>query len=276
MPKSIIDTVKLNNGVEMPWLGFGVFQMEPGPVTQNSVEMALEVGYRHVDTASLYANEKEVGAAVKASGIPRAEIFVTTKIWITDMGHALTLKAFEKSLQLLDMDYVDLYLVHWPASGKYLDTWKAMEKLYREGVVKAIGISNFMVYQMQDALEACEIKPMVNQCEYHPIYQRREIHQHCKENQIQFEAWAPLQQGRALDIPEVVEIAANHGTSPAQVLLRWDLQNEVVTIPKSISPARIITNSQVYDFELSDEEMTRINNLNEEKHTLDYPADCGY
>lgn len=176
MPKSIIDTVKLNNGVEMPWLGFGVFQMEPGPVTQNSVEMALEVGYRHVDTASLYANEKEVGAAVKASGIPRAEIFVTTKIWITDMGHALTLKAFEKSLQLLDMDYVDLYLVHWPASGKYLDTWKAMEKLYREGVVKAIGISNFMVYQMQDALEACEIKPMVNQCEYHPIYQRREIH----------------------------------------------------------------------------------------------------
>lgn len=276
MPTSITDSVKLNNGVEMPWLGFGVFQMDPGPITQNSVEKALEVGYRHVDTATVYGNEKEVGAAVKASGIPRTEIFVTTKIWITDMGYESTLKTFEKSLQLLDMDYVDLYLVHWPASGKYLDTWKAMEKLYRDGVVKAIGISNFMVYQMKDVLEACEIKPMVNQCEYHPIYQRREIHKYCQENQIQFEAWAPLQQGHALDIPEVVEIASNHGTSPAQVLLRWDLQNEVVTIPKSITPARIIANSQVYDFELSDEEMIHINNLNEEKHTLDYPPDCGY
>lgn len=276
MTKSITDTVALNNGVEMPWLGFGVFQMEPGPVTQNSVEKALEVGYRHVDTASVYANEKEVGVALKASGIPRSEIFVTTKVWITEMGYDSTLKAFEESRQLLDLDYVDLYLVHWPANGKYIETWKALEKLYRDGLVKAIGISNFMVYQMQAMLDACEIKPMVNQCEYHPIYQRREIHKFCQENQIQFEAWAPLQQGRALDIPEVVEIAAKHGKSPAQVLLRWDLQNEVVTIPKSITPSRIIANSQIYDFELSDVEMARINSLNEEKHTLDYPPDCGY
>ncbi len=276
MTKSITDTVALNNGVEMPWLGFGVFQMEPGPVTQNSVEKALEVGYRHVDTASVYANEKEVGAALMASGIPRSEIFVTTKIWITEMGYDSTLKAFEESQQRLDVDYVDLYLVHWPANGKYIQTWKALEKLYRDGLAKAIGISNFMVYQMQALLDACEIKPMVNQCEYHPIYQRREIHKYCQENQIQFEAWAPLQQGRALDIPEVVEIAVKHGKSPAQVLLRWDLQNEVVTIPKSITPSRIIANSQIYDFELSDEEMARINNLNEEKHTLDYPPDCGY
>ena len=276
MPKTITDTVALSNGVEMPWEGFGVFQMEPGPVTQNAVEKALEVGYRHVDTASLYANEKEVGAALKASRIPRTEVFITTKVWNTDLGYDATLKAFEKSLQLLDMDYIDLYLVHWPVKGKYLDTWKALEKLYREGAVKAIGISNFMVHQMQDVLEACEIKPMVNQCEYHPLYQRREIHQYCMENQIQFEAWAPLGQGRALDIPEVLEIATKHGKSPAQVLLRWDLQNEVVTIPKSITPARIIENSQIFDFELSGEDMARINNLNEEKHTLDYPADCGY
>ena len=276
MPKTITDTVALSNGVEMPWEGFGVFQMELGPVTQNAVEKALEVGYRHVDTASLYANEKEVGAALKASRIPRTEVFITTKVWNIDLGYDATLKAFEKSQQLLDMDYIDLYLVHWPVKGKYLDTWKALEKLYREGAVKAIGISNFLVHQMQDVLEACEIKPMVNQCEYHPIYQRREIQHYCKENQIQFEAWAPLQQGRALDIPEVVEIAAKHGKSPAQVLLRWDLQNGVVTIPKSITPARIIENSQIFDFELSGEEMARINNLNEEKHTLDYPADCGY
>lgn len=276
MTKSITDTVALSNGVEMPWLGFGVFLMEPGPVTQNSVEKALEVGYRHVDTASVYANEKEVGAALKASGIPRDEIFITTKIWITDMGYGSTLKAFEKSQQLLDLDYVDLYLVHWPANGKYIETWKALEKLYRDGVVKAIGISNFMVNQMQAVLDACEIEPMVNQCEYHPIYQRREIHKYCIENQIQFEAWAPLQQGRALDIPDVVEIAAKHGKSSAQVLLRWDLQNEVVTIPKSITPTRIIANSQIYGFELSDEEMARINGLNKEKHTLDYPPDCGY
>ncbi|MCK4726160.1 MAG: aldo/keto reductase [Anaerolineales bacterium] len=276
MPKTITDTVALSNGVEMPWEGFGVFQMEPGPATQNAVEKALEVGYRHVDTASLYANEKEVGAALKASRIPRTEVFITTKVWNTDLGYDATFKAFEKSLQLLDMDYIDLYLVHWPVKGKYLDTWKALEKLYREGAVKAIGISNFLVHQMQDVLEACEIKPMVNQCEYHPLFQRREIHQYCMENQIQFEAWAPLGQGRALDIPEVLEIAAKHGKSPAQVLLRWDLQNEVVTIPKSITPARIIENSQIFDFELSGEEMARINNLNEEKHTLDYPADCGY
>jgi len=218
MPKTITDTVSLSNGVEMPWEGFGVFQMELGPVTQNAVEKALEVGYRHVDTASLYANEKEVGAALKASRIPRTEVFITTKVWNTDLGYDATLKAFEKSQQLLDMDYIDLYLVHWPVKGKYLDTWKALEKLYREGAVKAIGISNFLVHQMQDVLEACEIKPMVNQCEYHPIYQRREIQHYCK----------------------------------------------------------VIENSQIFDFELSGEEMARINNLNEEKHTLDYPADCGY
>jgi diketogulonate reductase-like aldo/keto reductase len=276
MIKSITDSATLNNGVEIPWLGFGVFQSEPGEVTELAVSKALEVGYRSVDTASIYENEASVGKAVKESGIPREEIFITTKVWNTEQGYQSTLNAFEDSRKKLDVDYVDLYLVHWPVIGRYVETWKALEKLYKDGIVRAIGVSNFQIPDLQEILDICEIKPVLNQVELHPVFRRAELHQFCARNQIQMEAWAPLHQGQALDIPVIVNIAKKYGKSPAQVLIRWDLDIEVVTIPKSVTPQRIAENADVFDFELSPEDLAAIAALNEEKMTLEYPENCGY
>lgn len=276
MIKSITDSATLNNGVEIPWLGFGVFQSEPGEVTELAVSKALEVGYRSVDTASIYENEASVGKAVKESGIPREEIFITTKVWNTEQGYQSTLNAFEDSRKKLDVDYVDLYLVHWPVIGRYVETWKALEKLYKDGIVRAIGVSNFQIPDLQEVLDICEIKPVLNQVELHPVFRRAELHQFCARNQIQMEAWAPLHQGQALDIPVIVNIAKKYGKSPAQVLIRWDLDIEVVTIPKSVTPQRIAENADVFDFELSLEDLAAIAALNEEKMTLEYPENCGY
>jgi diketogulonate reductase-like aldo/keto reductase len=276
MIKSITDSATLNNGVEIPWLGFGVFQLEPGEVTELAVSKALEVGYRSVDTASIYENEASVGKAVKESGIPREEIFITTKVWNTEQGYQSTLNAFEDSRKKLDVDYVDLYLVHWPVIGRYVETWKALEKLYKDGIVRAIGVSNFQIPDLQEILDICEIKPVLNQVELHPVFRRAELHQFCARNQIQMEAWAPLHQGQALDIPVIVNIAKKYGKSPAQVLIRWDLDIEVVTIPKSVTPQRIAENADVFDFELSPEDLAAIAALNEEKMTLEYPENCGY
>lgn len=276
MIKSITDSATLNNGVEIPWLGFGVFQSEPGEVTELAVSKALEVGYRSVDTASIYENEASVGKAVKESGIPREEIFITTKVWNTEQGYQSTLNAFEDSRKKLDVDYVDLYLVHWPVIGRYVETWKALEKLYKDGIVRAIGVSNFQIPDLQEILDICEIKPVLNQVELHPVFRRAELHQFCARNQIQMEAWAPLHQGQALDIPVIVNIAKKYGKSPAQVLIRWDLDIEVVTIPKSVTPQRIAENADVFDFELAPEDLAAIAALNEEKMTLEYPENCGY
>jgi diketogulonate reductase-like aldo/keto reductase len=276
MITSINDYTVLNNGVIMPWLGFGVFLMEEGRETEGSVRKALEVGYRSIDTATIYENEAGVGKAIADSGIPREEIFVTTKVWNSDQGYERTLRVFDESLKKLNMDYVDLYLIHWPVKGRSLDTWKALEKLYEDGVVRAIGLSNYRIRHIKDILAVCNVKPTVNQVEFHPQLRQAELHHFCIENQIQLEAWAPLMQGRGLSLPEIIEISQKHDKTPAQVLIRWDLQHAVVTIPKSSTPERIAANADVFDFKLSEEDMARIDSLNLEQQAVEYPDDIDY
>ncbi|MEB3751316.1 MULTISPECIES: aldo/keto reductase [Geobacillus] len=259
------DCAVLHNGVRMPWVGLGVYKVKEGEEVKRAVRTALEMGYRHIDTAAFYENEEGVGQAIRESGIPREQVFVTTKVWNTDQGYETTLKAFDKSLKKLGFDYVDLYLVHWPVKGKYKETYKALEKLYKDGYVRAIGVSNFQIHHLQDVLADCEIKPMVNQVEYHPRLTQKELHAFCRENGIQLEAWSPLMRGEILNEPTIVEIGKKYGKTPAQVVLRWDLQNSVVTIPKSVTPARIKENADLFDFSLSDEEMKRIDALNANK-----------
>ncbi|WPP39382.1 aldo/keto reductase [Paenibacillus hunanensis] len=258
-------TTKLSNGVEMPWFGLGVYKVEEGDQVVNSVKWAIEAGYRSIDTAALYQNEEGVGQAIKESGVPREELFITTKVWNSDQGYDATLQAFDKSLSKLGLDYVDLYLVHWPVKGKYKDTWRALEKLHEDGKVRAIGVSNFQIHHLEDLLADAKVRPVVNQVELHPLLSQVELRNYCKEQGIQIEAWAPLAQGRLLDNPTLQAIADKHGKSIAQVLLRWDIQSGIVTIPKSIKKERIVQNADIYDFELSAEEMKQIDDLNEDR-----------
>jgi len=249
----------------MPWLGFGVFLVEPGEETEVAVKRALEAGYRSIDTAAIYENEAGVGKAIKESGIPREELFITTKLWNADQGYDSALKAFDESMKKLQIEVLDLYLIHWPVVGRYVESWKALEKLYKDGRVKAIGVSNFLIHHIQDILEISEVVPTVNQVEFHPRNRLVDLHNFCIENQIQLQAWAPLMQGKALDIPELVNLGEKYGKSPAQILIRWDLQLQVLTIPKSITPHRIVENCQVFDFEISDEDMALIESLNRDE-----------
>ncbi|MCL6547501.1 MAG: aldo/keto reductase [Alicyclobacillus sp.] len=265
--RDIADCTTLQNGVEMPWFGLGVYKIPDGEDVERAVLAAVEAGYRSIDTAAFYENEAGVGRAVRACGLPRESLFITTKVWNSDQGYESTLRAFEASRKRLGMDYVDLYLVHWPVKGKYRDTWRALEKLYRDGWVRAIGVSNFQVHHLQDVMRDCEVVPMVNQVEYHPRLTQEELLTFCKQQKIQMEAWSPLMRGRIREIPEIVEIARRHGKTPAQVVLRWDLQHEVVTIPKSVHPERIRENADIFDFELSEEEMKRIDALNRNDRT---------
>jgi len=265
MLSSIDDRAKLNNGLEMPWLGFGVFLMEPGEETELAVKRALDAGYRSIDTAAIYENEASVGKAIKASGFSRDELFITTKLWNADQGYDSALKAFDESMKKLQIEVLDLYLIHWPVVGRYVESWKALEKLYKDGTVKAIGLSNFQIHHIQDILEISEVVPTVNQVEFHPRLRQVDLHNFCIENQIQLQAWAPLMQGKALDIPELVNLGEKYGKSPAQILIRWDLQLQVLTIPKSITPHRIIENCQVFDFNLSDDDMALIESLNQDQ-----------
>lgn len=262
MLTNIKDTVRLHNGVEMPWLGLGVFKVEEGSEVVDAVKYAIKAGYISIDTAAIYKNEEGVGKAIKESGVPRENLFVTSKVWNTDQGYDSTLKAYETSLQKLGLDYLDLYLIHWPVAGQYKDTWKALEKLYKDGRVRAIGVSNFHVHHLEDLLSEAEIKPMVNQIEYHPHLTQQEVHAFCKKEGIQMEAWSPLKRGVLLSEPTIIEIAGKYQKTPAQVILRWDLQNEVVTIPKSIKEHRIIENGDIFDFELTADEMEKITGLN--------------
>ncbi|TDY58661.1 glyoxal/methylglyoxal reductase [Bacillus subtilis] len=265
MPTSLKDTVKLHNGVEMPWFGLGVFKVENGNEATESVKAAIKNGYRSIDTAAIYKNEEGVGIGIKESGVAREELFITSKVWNEDQGYETTLTAFEKSLERLQLDYLDLYLIHWPGKDKYKDTWRALEKLYKDGKIRAIGVSNFQVHHLEELLKDAEIKPMVNQVEFHPRLTQKELRDYCKAQGIQLEAWSPLMQGQLLDNEVLTQIAEKHNKSVAQVILRWDLQHEVVTIPKSIKEHRIIENADIFDFELSQEDMDKIDALNKDK-----------
>ncbi|MFM1651917.1 aldo/keto reductase [Brevibacillus sp. B_LB10_24] len=263
--KHISDCTVLHNQVKMPWLGLGVYKIPDGEEVRGAVRYALEHGYRSIDTAALYENEAGVGQAVKESGLRREDLFITTKVWNTDQGYESTLAAFETSRKKLAMDMIDLYLIHWPVKGKYKETWKALEKLYKEGWVRAIGVSNFHAHHLEDLLADCEIKPMVNQVEYHPLLSQQELRRFCQAQGIQMEAWSPLARGQILNDSTVLTIAGKHQKTPAQIVLRWDLQNGVVTIPKSSSEERIAENAGIFDFVLSADDMAALDSLNENK-----------
>ncbi|GED69632.1 putative oxidoreductase YtbE [Brevibacillus reuszeri] len=260
-------TTTLNNGVKMPWFGLGVFKVEEGPELVHAVQAAIRNGYRSIDTAAIYGNEEGVGQGIvqglKETGISREELFVTSKVWNADLGYESTLSAFKLSLKKLGLDYLDLYLIHWPVAGKYKDAWRALEQLYKEGKVKAIGVSNFQIHHLQDLMQDAEIKPMINQVEFHPRLTQKELRDFCQQEGIQVEAWSPLMQGQLLDNPVLQEIAERHEKSIAQVILRWDLQHDVVTIPKSTKEPRIKENADVFTFELTAEDMEKIDALNE-------------
>ncbi|WEG12863.1 aldo/keto reductase [Pullulanibacillus sp. KACC 23026] len=261
-------TTTLSNGIKMPWFGLGVFKVEEGPELINAVKVAIKHGYRSIDTASIYGNEEGVGKAIiegiEEAGISRDDLFITSKVWNADLGYESTLNAFTTSLNKLGLDYLNLYLIHWPVEGKYKEAWRALETLYKEGKVKAIGVSNFQIHHLEELMKEAEIKPMINQVEYHPRLTQKDLHAFCQKHGIQLEAWSPLMQGQLLDHPDLLSIANKYNKTVAQIILRWDLQNGVITIPKSTKEHRIIENSTVFDFELSQEDIKRINQLNQD------------
>jgi diketogulonate reductase-like aldo/keto reductase len=272
---SKVPPIILNNGVEMPQLGFGVWQVADDEA-ERAVGTALEAGYRSIDTAAIYGNEKGTGRAIASSGLDRAELFVTTKLWNADQGYDSTLRAFDTSLEKLGLDYVDLYLIHWPMPdrGLFVDTYKAFEKLYEEGRAKAIGVSNFLPEHLTTLLGATSVVPAVNQIELHPQLQQRAAREAHAEHGILTEAWSPLGSGKGLlDVPAIVAIARKHERTPAQVVLRWHLQLGNIVIPKSVTPSRIKENIEVFDFTLDDEDLGAISALDEGRRLGSDPAD---
>ena len=268
-----IPALALRDGVEIPQLGFGVFQVPPAE-TQGVVEEALAAGYRHVDTAAAYENEAGVGAALGASGLARDEVFVTTKLWNDHQGYDSTMRAFNLSLERLGLDYVDLYLIHWPVPSRdrYLDTWRAFERIQGEGGARSIGVSNFRVEDLERLRAEAETQPTVNQIELHPRLQQAELRAWHSDHGIATEAWSPLAQARVLGSSTIEAIAASHGRTPAQVVLRWHLQLGNVVIPKSVTPERIHENSEIFDFELSEDDMDAIERLDAGERTGPDPS----
>lgn len=261
-------SARLNNGVRMPWLGLGVYQISSDKETATVVRSAIELGYRSIDTASLYGNERGVGEGVRSSGLRREELFVTTKVWNDDMRRGTVVEAFKGSLKKLGLDYVDLYLLHWPVAGTIVPSWQALEKLYASGRVKAIGVSNHMVRHIEELLAVAEVMPAVNQIEFHPYLQSAALIEFCRKQGIQLEAWSPLMQaGAILRDPVLVEIAQKHGKSVAQVILRWDVQSGVITIPKSTKLARLRENGDIFDFKLTESEMDAIRSLDRDQRS---------
>ena len=267
---NINTTKKLNNGVEIPYLGIGVFQVKDGDEAVNTVRWALEAGYRHIDTASAYRNEKSVGQAIRQSGINRKELFVTTKLPVDAMQQGTQMKSFERSLNLLQLDYVDLYLIHWPVTGKNRETWKVMEEIYASGRARAIGVSNFVARNLDKLLQDAKIVPAVDQVELHPYFSQQPLAAYCEKQGIACEAWSPLggTGGKLLDDPVLKKIAAKYTKSAAQVVLRWELQRGIITIPKSTHQARIKANIDLYDFELSANDMKTITDLDKNPQPL--------
>jgi diketogulonate reductase-like aldo/keto reductase len=259
---STVPTITLDNGVEIPQLGLGVWQIEDDLVTE-VVTSALAAGYRHVDTAAAYRNEAGVGRAIAAAELPRDELFITTKVWNNDQGYDSTLKAFDASMANLGLDYLDLYLIHWQSlkQDKYVDTWKAFEQLYADKRVRAIGVSNFHIPALQRVFDETDLRPAVNQIELHPALPQDELRAFNAENDIVTEAWSPLAQGELLTHQTLKTLAGKHGKTPAQVVIRWHLQLGNVVIPKSKTPSRIAENIDVFDFELDNEDMAAIADL---------------
>ncbi|MDB5238895.1 MAG: hypothetical protein JWO00_230 [Candidatus Parcubacteria bacterium] len=268
-------TIRLTNGTEIPVIGLGVWKAEDGAEVEAAIGHALDAGYRLIDTAMIYGNEEGVGNAIRNSGVPREDIFVTTKLWNEDQGYENALRAIDTSLGLLGLDYVDLYLIHWPGAGniwsgkalnKREETWKAMEEIHASGKAKAIGVSNYTVRHLEEMKKYAKIKPAVNQVEFHPFLYQEELLAYCKDAGIALEAYSPLARGEKLADPRVTEIAKKYGKSNAQVFIRWGLQHGCIVIPKSVREARIKENIDVFDFEISPEDMKAIDALNENLH----------
>ena len=263
--KSITDTFTLSNGYKMPCLGYGTWQTPDGQVAVDSVKEALRVGYRHIDGAAAYNNEECVGRGIKESGVAREDIFITSKLWNDERGYDTTMRAFDKTMADLGLEYLDLYLIHWPASSSRFDnweelnlgTWRAMTELYKAGRIRSIGVSNFHEHHLRALMET-EVRPMVNQIEFHPGQMQEELVSYCKANDIILQAWSPLGQGSLIGHETITAMAEKYGKTPAQMILRWVLQNGVVPLSKSITPSRITENAQIFDFEISEDDMAVI------------------
>lgn len=266
MSLRLASRVRLNDGHEMPVIGLGMWNLRSGPEAQTAVRHALEVGYRHFDTAKLYGNERDLGAAMLGNGVPRDQVFVTTKLWNSDHGREPAVRAFEHSLAELGLGYVDLYLIHWPEARRS-DSWRALQEIQGGGRAKSIGVSNYTIRHLEDLLAESEVVPAVNQVEFHPFLYQRALLDFCQRHGIVLEAYSPLTKGRRLQDPVIAEVAAKVGRTPAQVLLRWSLQHGLVVIPKSSRPERIEENAQVFDFSLSPADMARLDGLDEGHHT---------
>ena len=276
--------ILLNNGVKIPTPGFGTFLTPDGATCVEAVKSAIAAGYTHIDTAAIYKNEKSVGEGIKESGIKRDDLFVTSKVWNTERGYDKTLKAFDKTLNDLGLDYLDLYLIHWPANNLQfglgadslnMETWKAMERLHEEGLIRSIGLSNFTQHHMEAIMRRANICPMVDQIEYHPGFTQKESVKFCQKNNILVEAWSPLGRGNVLDNPVLKSIAANHGKSVAQVVIRWVMQTGVLPLVKSVTPSRIKENIEVFDFEFSQQEMLEIASMKSDRIGAD-PDTCDF
>jgi diketogulonate reductase-like aldo/keto reductase len=278
----LTDTYTLSNGVRIPVVGFGTWQSPDGEIARDAVRCALEAGYRHIDTASAYGNEGSVGEGIRLSGVKREEIFLTTKHWISDRGYEKTIRTCEESLKRLGTDYIDLYLIHWPCVEKVspawkelnLSTWRGFETLYKDGKIRAIGVSNFLEGQLAPLIEAAEIKPMVNQIEFHPGYTQPETVDYSKKNGMVVEAWSPLGCGMVLGDPLVNEIAAAHGKTAAHVCIRYAMQKGVLPLPKSVTPSRIVDNTNLFDFELTEEDLSRLDAMPKTGYSGFYPDDA--
>ena len=260
-------TITMNNGIKIPRLGFGVYRAAQGDETKNAVLNALEVGYRHIDTASAYGNEESGGEAIKESGLKREEIFLTTKLFNSDMRAHRQMDAFKESLDRLKVDYVDLYLIHWPVPGVYLESWKVLEEIYNKGLAKAIGVSNFLQHHLDDVIAHGSIVPAANQVEFSPLWQDNLLIQYCREKNIAFEAWGPLAAGELIGDRTTGDIGAKYGKTGSQVILRWMLQKNIIVFPKTVHKSRMIENADIFDFELSDEDMAIIDNMNRHRRT---------
>lgn len=276
MSEPIKHSVELKSGVSIPWLGFGLYNIAEGQAVETAVGAALDAGYRAFDAATLYGNEASVGQALSRSGVARKELFITSKVWNGEQGYAETRAAFARALERLKLDYIDLYLLHWPVPGKFIESWKALEELHAEGLIRAIGVSNFEASQLDALLKVAQVKPVLNQVELHPHLAQFELHEYSKKHGIQLAAWSPLKHGKILQDETLVELANKYGKDPAQIILRWLFQRGVIAIPKAANPEHIRSNAQLGDFALEAADIDAINALDQNGRIGPHPKKVDY